>query len=138
MIGFIDILFQVLELVFESFEISFLSQLLYTTIILLIIHLICKMLKNAREGSFLVYENSIRLRYIALLNLTILLFDKLFLIISSSYLYEKLEFPNIEFIGSSSLWLPQWKQIVLYLFLLIIAESFRMGAQLKEENDLTI
>ena len=96
------------------------------------------MLKNAQEGTFLVAKNAIRLRYIALLNIALLLIDKILIVVSSSYLNDKLEFSGIEFSNINWYFFSSWKYIFLYLFLIIIAEAFRLGAQLKEENDLTI
>lgn len=105
---------------------------------LLMIYLIIKMLKNAQDGTFLTSTNAIRLRYIALLNILILLYNKVFLFISTSYLRDKMVFPGIEFHDIPWHALSGWQYIFLFLFLLIIAEALRLGAQLKEENDLTI
>lgn len=105
---------------------------------LFMIHLICKMLENARQGNFLVIKNAIRLRHIALLGIALILIDKAFTIISSSYLSDKLAFPGLEFNSFNYYSYAYWKYIFIYIFLIIIAEAFRLGAQLKEENDLTI
>lgn len=120
------------------FYLSFSGILLYYSCILFMIHLICKMLINAREGTFLIHENAIRLRHIALLNIAVLLISILFNTISSSYLSDKLEFSGLEFSSLNSYSFDNWKYIFLYLFLLIIAEAFHLGDQLKQENDLTI
>lgn len=105
---------------------------------LLIVYLIIKMLKDAQDGGLLVSKNAIRLRYIALLCILLLLYNKIFLFISTSYLRDKIEFTGLEFHDFSWYTLNGWQYIFLYLFLLIIAEAFRLGAQAKEENDLTI
>jgi len=105
---------------------------------LLMIYLIIKMLKNAQDGTFLISKNAIRLRYIALLNILLLLYNKVFLFISTSYLRDKIELPGIEFHDIPWHALSGWQYIFLFIFLLIIAEALRLGAQLKEENDLTI
>lgn len=112
--------------------------IVHISCILLMISLICKILESARNGNFLLAKNAIRLRHIALLGIVLLLLDKVFTIISSSYLSNKLEFPGIEFNSFNYYSYAEWKYIFLYLFLLIIAEAFRLGAQIKQENDLTI
>ena len=105
---------------------------------LLMIFLIIKMLKSAKEGTFLVAKNAIRLRYIALLNIALLVIGQISFYVSMSYFSDKLKFPGLEFSNEALRAFNGWKYIFLYLFLLIIAEVFRLGAQLKEENDLTI
>lgn len=105
---------------------------------LLMIYLIIKMLINAQDGTFLISKNAIRLRYIALINIFLLLYNKIYFFVTTSYLIDKLEFPGLEFNNLNWSSFYGWKYIFLYLFLLIIAEAFRLGAQLKEENDLTI
>ncbi|WP_273566134.1 DUF2975 domain-containing protein [Maribacter halichondriae] len=130
--------FQAFGLPLKIFYIQSIGILLYYACILLIIYLIIKMLKNAQDGTFLVQKNAIRLRYIALLLIVTLLRDKVTIIASSIYLREKIELSGLEFYDFTSYTFDNWKHIFLYLFLLIIAEAFRLGAQLKEENDLTI
>lgn len=105
---------------------------------LLMIYLIIKMLKSAQDGTLLLSKNAIRLRYIALLNILLLVYNKVYFFISTSYLIDKIKFKGLEFSNLSWKSFNGWKFIFLYLFLLIIAEAFRLGAQLKEENDLTI
>lgn len=130
--------FRAFGLPLKLFYLGSFGVLLNYICVLLIIYLIIKMLKNAREGSFLITKNAIRLRYIALLNIALILIDKLFILISSAYFSDKLEFPGLEFSTINGYSFSYWKYIFLFLFLLIIAEAFRLGAQLKEENDLTI
>ena len=104
----------------------------------LTIFLIIKMLKNARDGGFLVAQNAIRLRSIGLLMIVMFVIDKAYLITSSMYFRGKLEFPGLDFTPMNWYSIQNWSYLFLYLFLIIIAEAFRLGAQLKEENDLTI
>lgn len=130
--------FQAFGLPLKIFYIQSVGILVYYACILLVIYLIIKMLKNAQDGNFLVIKNAIRLRYIALLLILWLLLDKVTIIASSLYLKGKIELPGLEFHEFTSYTFDNWKHIFLYLFLLIIAEAFRLGAQLKEENDLTI
>lgn len=130
--------FQAFGLPLKIFYIGSIGTLLFYACILLITYLIIKMLKNAQDGTFLVTKNAIRLRYIALLLIVTLLRDKITIIVSSHYFRDKIELPGLEFYDVTSYTFDNWKHIFLYLFLLIIAEAFRLGAQLKEENDLTI
>ncbi len=122
----------------KFFYIDSIGSILNSVSALLMIYLIIKMLKNAQDGTFLVSKNAIRLRYIALINIFLLLYNKAYFFISTSYLIDKLEFQGLEFSNLSWRSFNGWKYIFLYLFLLIIAEAFRLGAQLKKENDLTI
>lgn len=118
--------------------IASIAVILNIACVLFMINLICKMLENAQEGNFLVRKNAIRLRYIGLLSIVLLVLDKTFTIISSSYLSDKLEFQGLEFNNFNYYSYAQWMHIFFYLFLIIIAEALRLGAQSKEENDLTI
>lgn len=130
--------FLVYGLPLKLFYIQSIETVLTSACGLLMIYLIIKMLKSAKEGAFLVAKNAIRLRYIALLNITLILISKISFFVSMSYFSDKLEFPGLEFSNDIQNSFNGWKYIFLYLFLLIIAEAFRLGAQLKEENDLTI
>lgn len=130
--------FQAFGLPLKIFYMYSIGGILYYICFLLIIYLIIKMLKNAQDGTFLVVKNAIRLRYIGLLLIVSLLRDKVTIIVSSAYLREKIELPGLEFYDLNPYTFDNWKFIFLYLFLIIIAEAFRLGAQLKEENDLTI
>lgn len=130
--------FRAFGLPLKIFYIHSIGFVLHYAFVLLLIYLIIKMLKDAQNGSFLVNKNAIRLRNIALLNIAILLIEKINIIVSSNYLREKIELPGLEFYDFNPYTFANWKYIFLFLFLLIIAEAFRLGAQLKEENDLTI
>lgn len=130
--------FQAFGLPLKIFYMYSIGGLVYFTCILLITYLIIKMLNDAQDGTLLVVKNAIRLRYISVLLMVALARDKILIMISSSYLRDKIELPGVEFYDLTSYTFDNWKLIFLYLFLLIIAEAFRLGAQLKEENDLTI
>lgn len=130
--------FQAFGLPLKIFYLYSIGGLVYFTCTLLITYLIIKMLRDAENGTFLVVKNAIRLRYIALLLIVSLLRDKITIIASSNYLRDKMELPGLEFYNFNPYSFENWKYIFLFLFLLIIAEAFRLGAQLKEENDLTI
>lgn len=124
-----------------AFILSFIGSLLPMLCTLFIIKYICRILESAKTGQFLIDENAIRLRWIALLSIVVCVIESLRILFSSLYLSDKLEFSGIQFFDSpfrSILFLIRWEYILASLFLLVIAEAFRIGAQLKQENDLTI
>ncbi len=130
--------FSAFGLPLKLFYIQSIGTVMYHICVLLMIYLIIKMLKNAQRGTFLVAKNAIRLRYIALLNIALLFIDEIVVAVSTAYLSDKLEFPGLEFHITKWYFFSNYKLLFLFLFLLIIAEAFRLGAQLKQENDLTI
>jgi len=131
-------IFHAFGLPLKLFYIQSIGAVLYYVCVLLMICFIIKILKSAQEGTFLVAKNAIRLRYIALLNSAVLLCDKIIIFVSPSYLSDRLEFLGLEFSNTNWYSFSSWKYIFLFLFLPIIAEAFHLGAQLKQENDLTI
>ncbi|MFK7813658.1 MAG: DUF2975 domain-containing protein [Maribacter sp.] len=130
--------FRAFGLPLKIFYFYSIGGLVYFACVLLITYLIIKMLRDAQDGTLLVLKNAIRLRYISLLLIVALARDKILIMISSNYLRDKIELPGLEFYDFNPYSFENWKYIFLFLFLLIIAEAFRLGAQLKEENDLTI
>lgn len=119
----------------------FIGSLLHLLCTLFIIKYICRILEAAYTGQFLIDENAIRLRWIAILSIVACLIEAFHTLFSSLYLSDKLEFSGIQFFDSpfrSILFLTRWEYILASLFLLVIAEAFRIGAQLKHENDMTI
>ncbi len=122
-----------------SFMVYFcLMALLQFAFLLLSIRLTIKILKTVKNKSFLLIENAVRLRWIALLGIAMVFIDKLISIINSSYLSNKLEFPGIKFTNMNIYTFFNIESVINSLFLLVIAEVFRIGAKLKEEHDLTI
>jgi len=117
---------------------SMVGSVLISICILLIIKLICQILEAAKTNDFLVVKNAIRMRHMALLFIMVFLIDKIKLFVSSSYLADKLEFTGVNFNSVNFYSFANWEYVFFYLFLLVIAEAFRIGAQLKRENDLTI
>lgn len=98
-----------------------------------------QILEAAKEGAFLIIENAIRLRWIAFLGIGLYVLTISATLISTSYLSDKLEFAGLEFNNYNLFtYITSKESIFYYLFLLVIAEAFRIGAQLKKENDLTI
>jgi len=97
-----------------------------------------KILEAAKQGEFLIIEIAIRLRWIALLGIGCIFFDRLATIFASSYLYDKLEYPGLEFTNINFFSFLTLQSVFSFLFLWVIAEAFRIGSQMKQENDLTI
>ena len=106
--------------------------------VLFSLRLTIKILEAAKLGDFLIIENAIRLRWIALLGIGCIFFDRLATIFASSYLYDKLEYPGLEFTNINFFSFITLQSVFSFLFLWVIAEAFRIGSQLKQENDLTI
>ncbi len=106
--------------------------------IILSIRYTIRILKSLRGGSFFIVENGIRLRWIAVLSIVVFITDKLGLIVSSSYMRDKLDYPHLKFSAFNLYAIVNIETILSALFLLVIAEVFRVGAKLKQENDLTI
>jgi hypothetical protein len=115
----------------------FLALILFISI-LLSIRLTLKILKTIKDKSFLLMENAIRLRWIALLSIAILFTDKLIAVITSGYLSNHIEYPGVHFSTLNVYTFLNIETVFSSLFLLVIAEVFRIGAKLKEEQDLTI
>lgn len=106
--------------------------------ILLSMRQVIRILESAKMGGFLVAENAVRLRWIALLGLIILFLDRFATVTSASYFSDKLEITGLEFTWFNFFTLMEFDTLFASLFLLVIAEAFRVGALLKQENDLTI
>jgi len=123
----------------KGFDISYsLLRLLSVICILFSIRFTIKILETAEKGSFFVVENALRLRGIAILGFGILFFVRMSSLFSSFYLKDKLEFPGIVFTNFYSFTFVDFLLLLHFLFLLMIAEAFRKGALMKDENDLTI
>ncbi|MEZ5041810.1 MAG: DUF2975 domain-containing protein [Saprospiraceae bacterium] len=113
-------------------------EFLRSLCILWVMRLIIRILEAVQMGGLLILENAIRLRWVALLGMAILFLGGLITIVSSAYLSDKLTFPGLEFSSFSLFFFATFGSVFHYLFLLVIAEAFRIGAILKEEVDLTI
>lgn len=100
--------------------------------------LIIKILKTVRDNSFLLIENALRLRWIALLGIAILFADKIMSYTIANYLSRHIEYSGVKFTGINTYIIQNVDSIFSSLFLLVIAEVFRIGAKLKEEQELTI
>lgn len=107
-------------------------------LILISIHFTIKILRSVKEGSFLLVKNAIRLRWIALLTIVTFIVDKLSAIYASGYLSNKIDYPQLDFTSVNIYSMFNFESIFSALFLLVIAEVFRIGANIKQEYDLTI
>ena len=107
-------------------------------LISLSIRLTIQILKTIKQKSFLLLENASRMRWIARLGIVTLIIDKLSTIITSNYLKDQIEFSGIKFNTVNMYTFINSESIFSYLFLLVIAEVFRIGAKLQEEQNLTI
>lgn len=106
--------------------------------ILLAMRQVLLILESARTGTFLIIENAIRLRWIALLGISIFLLERIGLFVSAYFFSDKLQVLGLEFTSVNFFSFFYFETIFYALFLLVIAEAFRIGAQLKKEADLTI
>jgi hypothetical protein len=106
--------------------------------LLLAIRLTIQVLEAAGSGAFFLQANAVRLRGIALTAFGILFFYRLATIISASHFKNKLQFPGLEFNSHYIFYFGDLLYIMGLLFLLVLAEAFRIGAIVKAENDLTI
>ncbi|PCJ93199.1 MAG: hypothetical protein COA50_14280 [Flavobacteriaceae bacterium] len=95
-------------------------------------------LEAVKEARFLIIKNALRLRWIALLGIAMFFFDKLSTLVSYAYFSDKLELSGVAFKKFNYFILLNIEFIFYCLFLLVIAEAFRVGAQLQEETKLTI
>jgi len=100
--------------------------------------LMIKILKTVKDKSFLLIENALRLRWIALLGIAILIVEKTFSFVIANYLSTHIEYSGVKFTGINPYFILNFDTVLNSLFLLVIAEVFRIGAKLKEEQDLTI
>lgn len=100
--------------------------------------LMIKILKTVKDKSFLLIENALRLRWIALLGIAILIVNKTFSFVIANYLSTHIEYSGVKFTGINPYFILNFETVLNSLFLLVIAEVFRIGAKLKEEQDLTI
>ena len=123
---------------YDFMAIYSLMSLLLGIVIQLSIRLTTKILKTVITKSFLLIENAVRLRWIALFGVAIFFIDKITGSISAAYLNNYIELPGVKFEIINMSTFINVESVFHSLFLLVIAEIFRLGAKLKEEHDLTI
>ena len=123
---------------YDFMAIYSLMSLLLGIVIQLSIRLTIKILKTVITKSFLLIENAVRLRWIALFGVAIFFIDKITGSITAAYLNNYIELPGVKFEIINLFTFINVESVFHSLFLLVIAEIFRLGAKLKEEHDLTI
>jgi hypothetical protein len=98
-----------------------------------------RILESVKFRKFFLIENAVRLRWIALFNIAAFLSTRLSSIFTSNYLGSKMELAGIEFENINlHMFFGNVDIVIFNLFLLIISEVFRLGAEMKNEQDLTI
>ena len=97
-----------------------------------------QILNEVKSGAFLLVENTLRFRWIVLLNVFAFLVYKLSGIINSYYFSQRIAGEEGLSFGINRLSFEGVGAIFWAIFLIIIAEVFRIGAAIKAENDLTI
>lgn len=103
------------------------------------IRLSIQILESVKFKKFFLSENAVRLKWIALLNIGAFLSTRLNYIFTSNYLANKIELTGIYFENLTLNMIFANTDIVIFnLFLLIIAQVFKVGAEMKNEQDLTI
>lgn len=113
-------------------------ELLMVICVLLIFKLTIRILDSAYLGKFMVVANANRLKNIAFLGMAYFVLENFRTLFSSHYFSDKLESVNVDFTEIHFLSWFSLESLLISLFLLVIAETFRVGALLKKENDLTI
>ena len=122
-------------------KIMALFSLLYVGMLLVLLFGIrhtLKILDSVSKGAFFLTENALRLRWIGLLNIGFSLIYMISTYFSSTLVGTQVAFEEVNFQLVNMLSFEHTNGIFMGLFLIIIAEVFRIGAQLKLENDLTI
>ncbi|MFT7034011.1 MAG: hypothetical protein ACJA2S_002520 [Cyclobacteriaceae bacterium] len=123
----------------KSFDLLFfLTKLLSFSCGLLFLRLIISILETVEFGDFLISRNAIRLRWISVLGLVYVFLYSIELAISHIYLKEMVDLPGFNIINVIYYTYISSGWIFICLFILVLAEVFKVGALLKEESELTI
>ena len=116
----------------------FLATVLASCCFLISIRLIISILDTVESGNFLIVKNAIRLRWIALFGITTIFVQKIKMVISNIYLSDQMDLIDLKTTSNFFSFSILSEAVFGYLFLLVLAEVFRVGAMLKEESELTI
>lgn len=100
-----------------------------------IIYLLRKIFTNLKKGDFFVRKNGVMLRKIAISILGVSLFLNAFQYAISSYIYNTLSLENIELKRTANL---DTRTLLFGIMLFVVSMIFIKGAELQEEQDLTI
>lgn len=115
-----------------------LLRLIQLICVFISMNLTVNILKAAKRGDFFIKENALRLRKIGLLGIILYLLEFSATIFSSHYFSDKLQFSGLEFEAINRYTFFDAQTIFFSLFLLVISEAFRIGAELQEDVDLSI
>lgn len=113
-------------------------SILSSICLLLAIRWTIQVLEAAGTGAFFLIANARRLRWIALFGFGMLFFYRLANFTSASHFKDLLQLPGVEFTNNYIFHFGDVLYVFSLLFLLVLAEAFRVGAIVKAENDLTI
>ena len=104
-------------------------------IIIWVMFLMRQIVRSVGKGQPFIPENGKRLRWIGLSILLIIGFDFLHDILLNLFITPRLTFDSIVFETSNHF---DFRFILLALVILVIGEAFRIGAEMKKEQDLMI
>jgi hypothetical protein len=106
-----------------------------TILNIVIIYLLQKIFSNLKNGDFFVRENGIFIRKIAIIVLLLAVIPAIVNFILNHYLTNNIYIQGITFKASFNF---DFTTTFLALLIFVIAQVFIKGAELKEDNDLTI
>lgn len=112
--------------------------LLMSILALFSFKLAIRILHDVKSGAFLLAENTDRFRWIILLNVLAFIIYRVSVIFTTYYFNQKIFAEEPLSLGLNLLSFEGFGVIFWGLFLIVIAEVFRIGALVKTENDLTI
>lgn len=123
----------------KSFAVAlFLSSMVAISCGLISLRLTISILETVELGDFLIVKNAIRLRWIAIIGIASRFLYYIGLTISHAYLSDKVDLVGFNFRNIFFHTFFADGTVFIWLFLLVLAEVFRVGAKLKEESELTI
>jgi len=102
---------------------------------LYVILLLRRILFSVREGNPFIFENGRRLKNIAIVTLCYGLFLSLYSSLTNIFISTGISLPSIDVMYKLEI---HWEYIYWGLFTFVLAEVFRIGVNLKQEQDLTI
>ncbi len=114
---------------------AFLSALPITACNIVVLFQLRKILSTVLEGNPFVAENARRLRYIAFALFAIAILSTLTGALTGRWQQEMIQLPGVQTVVR---WRFDPGQIGVGVLILVLAEVFRQGVAMKEEQDLTI
>jgi Protein of unknown function (DUF2975) len=111
------------------------GAIIYTALAMVVIYSLRKMFANLKSGNFFVADNGKIIKNIGIIILGTSLFFSIYEFFVSSYIVNSLQVENIIFKKQIDF---NYEILILGFILLIIAQVFIKGTEIKEEIDLTI